>query len=340
VFSVACIIPVTGNTEGLETTLLSVLERRTDTCEVLVVLNTPYNDPYHLQGEIQILQAPAGTGLIDCINLGISASRAPIVHLLATGCEASHNWMEHALAHFDDPRVAAVTPVIYDRQDHERLLAAGVGYDRGGRRIICRSTRAANDSLSTTLGPLLQAAFYRKSALRAFGGGLPVAVGDELADIDLALSLRCAGWQLLLEPDCKIFASSMTELQPKGFSSGLWSERFYWRHITQTGGLRGLFLHSLVALQDLIRSRPWWNAPAQATGRLIAVCQLGHYSKYKLSLVAALRDAAAAEAQWQTGQKVSNIQSSVPRVQHRTDAPHRSVQPSERNKQRHSHRRR
>ena len=67
-FSLACIIPVIGDTEGLETTLLSVLERRTDDCEVLVVLNSPYSDPYRLQGEIQFLQAPQGTGLVGCIN--------------------------------------------------------------------------------------------------------------------------------------------------------------------------------------------------------------------------------------------------------------------------------
>lgn len=52
----ACIIPLVGNTEGLETTLVSVLERRPDGCEVLVVLNVPYHDPFGLQGEIQILE--------------------------------------------------------------------------------------------------------------------------------------------------------------------------------------------------------------------------------------------------------------------------------------------
>ena len=61
--SLACIIPVVGSTEGLETTLVSVLERRPEACEVFVVLNVPYHDPYHLQGEIQILQAPRGQGL-------------------------------------------------------------------------------------------------------------------------------------------------------------------------------------------------------------------------------------------------------------------------------------
>ncbi len=56
-----------GNTEGLETTLVSVLERRPEGCEVFVVLNVPYHDPYGLQGEIQILQAPLKQGWLTAL---------------------------------------------------------------------------------------------------------------------------------------------------------------------------------------------------------------------------------------------------------------------------------
>lgn len=205
----ACIIPALGNTESLETTLVSVLERRPDDCEVVVVLNAPYKDPYNLQGEIQFLQAPAKTDLISCLNLGISATQAPIVHLLASGYQVDEGWIGQALAHFNDPRVAAVTPTIYDANDHNHLLAAGVGYRRGGRKTIGRRLPQTTEQNSLdAIGPLFKAAFFRRSALNAIGG-LPVGVGEQLADVDLALSLRYAGWQIALEPKCRVFATTL-----------------------------------------------------------------------------------------------------------------------------------
>jgi GT2 family glycosyltransferase len=336
----ACIIPVVGNTHGLETTLVSVLERRPDTCEVLVVLNVPYHDPYGLQGEIQILQAPPEAGIVDCVNLGISTTCAPVVHLLATGLEANHGWIERALAHFDDPRVAAVTPLIYDRANHERLLAAGVSYGRGGRKNVHRSVPAEGEFSCAPIGPLIQAAFYRKSALDALGGGLPTDVGDHLADVDLSLSLRQAGWRLELEPDSQVFASSIDDQLPGGFSTGLWSERLYWRHFTEADKLAGLFSHPLVVLQELIKSKPPWKAPAQFIGRLVALCQPGHYRKHQQMLTASRNDARAEQAQSQTNLEVAAGPSRVPSAkQHRVDTPHQGVKPQNSNQQRHTYRR-
>ncbi len=239
----ACIIPALGNTESLETTLVSVLERRPDDCEVLVVLNAPYADPYNLQGEVQFLQAGANADLISCLNLGIAETKAPIVHLLASGCQVDDAWIEQALPHFDDPRVAAVTPAIYDANNHQQLLAAGVGYRRGGRKTICRTLPQADEESSLhSVGPLLQAAFYRKAALNAIGG-LPAGLGEQLADVDLALALRHARWQIELEPKCRVFAPAIEAPEANGFSTGLHAERLFWRHVPEVGGLVGLLAH-------------------------------------------------------------------------------------------------
>ena len=126
--SSACIIPVVGTADRLEGTLVSVLEHRPDNCEVIVVLNTSYDDPFELRGEIQFIEAPPATGLVGCINFGIAAATAPIVHVLASGFEASNGWLEKATQHFSDPRVAAVTPIVYDAAERDRLIAAGVGW--------------------------------------------------------------------------------------------------------------------------------------------------------------------------------------------------------------------
>lgn len=275
----ACIIPVVGSTEGLETTLLSVLERRGDDCEILVVANVPYDDPYSLQGEIQILQAPSSAGLVECVNLGIAATQSPIVHILANGLQACDGWTERALPHFENPLIAAVTPIIFDAADQQRILATGVRCGHDGRKVICRHDSVEPQPERQSIGPLLQAGFYRKSALAAIGG-IPTAVGDELADIDLALTLHKTGWQSQLEPQCRILAADINESTPAAFSFGLWSERFFWRHLNERGWLKSLLMHPFAVLADVISFKPW-KAPAQLRGRLSAIFQWAHYREYQ-----------------------------------------------------------
>jgi hypothetical protein len=285
VVSSACIIPVVGNTDGLESTLLSVLERRPDNCEVVVVLNTQYDDPFDLQSEIQFIKAPPAASTVDCINCGIAAAKAPIVHVLAKGFEAANGWLEKATQRFADPSVAAVIPLVYEIANPEQLLAAGVGYWRGGRRLICRRFPAPDHSSALVcVGPLLEAASYRKAALKLTGHGLPVSVGERLANIELAMTLKQAGWQIVVDPNCRVNAASVGETPLNGFHSGLCHERLFWHHAANLGWVRETFAHFGVALGDLVQCDPWWKAPAQALGRMVAVCQLGHYRQYRQTL--------------------------------------------------------
>ena len=76
------VIPVWGNLHLLEDTLVSVLENRPAHCEIIVVLDGPYDDPYQLTDELSYVLAPSGASLAESANLGIAASEAPVVHLL------------------------------------------------------------------------------------------------------------------------------------------------------------------------------------------------------------------------------------------------------------------
>ncbi len=297
----ACIIPVLGTTDGLETTLVSVLERRSDDCEVVVVLNVPYDDPYQLSGEVKFLQAPSHAGLVQCLNLGIGATRAPIIHTLACGYEVADGWLDKARIHFNDPRIAAVTPAIHAATDRTHIIAAGVGYHRGGSRIIARQAPKAvgGESLprpdEKLVGPLLQAAFIRQAALAAFGGVIPTAVGDHLADIDLALTLRSAGWQIRIDSQCQVFAPAIEEQQSVGFTGGLHAERLFWRHWAETGRIAGLVTHPLTVTGSIASNA--LQAPLHALGRLIGFCQLGSVRSYRKTLAAATVDAQQAYSQ-------------------------------------------
>jgi hypothetical protein len=306
----------------LEGTLVSVLEHRPDDCEVIVVLNTSYDDPFNLRGEIQFIEAPPATGLVGCINLGIAAATAPIVHVLASGFEAGNGWLEKATQHFLDPRVAAVTPIVYDAANRDRLIAAGIGWARGGRRAVGRVLPEKHSEISReSIGPLAVAGSYRKAALAPFSGGLPVAVGDHLADLDLALSLTLAGWTIPLDATCQVFGVPNEEPRGGGFKLGLWSERLFWRHARRLGLMRELLSHAtMVAAKSL-------QAPAQVLGRLAAICQLGHYATYRLMFDAAKRQMEAAQAGMPNSVATVKAGAESPAVpQRRVDAPHRKSQ--------------
>jgi GT2 family glycosyltransferase len=265
----ALVIPVVGSTEGLETTLLSVLERRPDHCEVIVATSAAYDDPYKLQGEIQILHAPPRAGLADCANLAIKSTTAPIVHILAVGAQATDGWIDRAARHFENPRVAAVVPFVHSAETPKSLLAVGVSYLGHGRKQICRNVNACEQ----IIGPQLGAAFYRKSVIDVIGG-IPSSVGDTLAEVDLAMVLRKAGWQIELEPACKVLAQKVDGCLPAGFRSAVWSQRLYWRHFTHDG-IAGLITHPFVQLAELARTKPWWKLPACTAGRLAGMLEFG-----------------------------------------------------------------
>ena len=52
------VIPVLGNLDRLEDTLVSVLANRPADCQVVVVLDQPYADPYDLKDEVQFIELP------------------------------------------------------------------------------------------------------------------------------------------------------------------------------------------------------------------------------------------------------------------------------------------
>ena len=171
----SCVIPVVGHAHGLETTLVSVLEHFPDDCEIIVVHSAKYDDPYDLKSELRFIEAPAKTGYVGCANLGIQASRSPIVHLLAAGLEATGGWAEAAMARFADPKVAAVAPVVCNQFDSDEILAAGICYRAGGQAEVRKSlppekasadsSRAGSGFISDRPGGLLspnRAEYFRR----------------------------------------------------------------------------------------------------------------------------------------------------------------------------------
>jgi hypothetical protein len=267
VAKLAIVIPALGGVDLWEEGLVSVLQHRPADSEVLVVLVEPYNDPYDLKDEVRFVHAPRDAGLVDCLQRGLDASHAPLVHFLASGRQVEEHWAERAVRHFDDPQVAAVVPATIS----ERAVWAGIRYSSGGRRGL----RAMSKTPGKTkiLGPELRAAFYRRAALEAIGG-LETAVGDELADVELALALRQAGLTVALEPESRVREGTDGAPRVGAFRRGLHAERLFWRNAPARGWTLSLLAHPGVLATALFTAGSPTSAASHLLGRLLGGCGL------------------------------------------------------------------
>lgn len=268
-------IPVWGNLKRLEDTLLSVLENRPDNCEVVVLLDEPYPDPYDLGDEVRFVAVPRGATHGETLNFALSICDAPIVHLLACGVEVREGWADTALDRFCDPQVAVVAPVVLDGDRVDQLLAAGVGYaSSGSTELLGHGCHAemAGQYRSQVLAPHLAAAFYRKSAWE-MAGRFATDVGDDYAYLDLALALEQAGLRTVLEPECRVVAYAGC---PAGaFRQAYDAERFFWRAAPRGGWARSVLLHAVRVMIELLVSFPRPAMLSRLAGRLCGMGEIG-----------------------------------------------------------------
>ncbi len=249
----AIIVSATGSIASLEGTLLSVLENRPADCEIIVALNQAYADPYDLKGEVRFVEQQSGAPPITRLNRALAATRAPFVHLLASGCEVTEGWTEPALSRFGDRQVASVGPLIMDALDRERIYAVGVRYRPGGARVLVGRglTQITPATESAVLGACGFAAFYRKAALD-FVGGPSCQLGPRQADVDLALVFQQAGFGFALEPRSRVFAAPEADAAETPFAKALHEERLFWRNLPDRSRAKALAAHAgLVALEAL-----------------------------------------------------------------------------------------
>src|SRR5262249_1941426 len=207
----------------------------------------------------------------------------------------------------------------------DELVSIGAQYRGHGRKAVCNNP-ASLDELAQPLAPRLWAAFYRRSALESIGG-LPTALGDDLAEIDVALVLHKAGCRFEVDQDCRVLARPAAD-SPSGFLSALYSERLFWRHFDNDGWIAGLLAHPLVTLAETVRARPWWRALAYAAGRLLGLMQPGQYRQCRQAVAAALAARERVRMQPPSPSPATQepaVQSTA--RQHRIDPPHSSGPP-------------
>ena len=281
----AIVISAVGSIESMEGTLVSVLENRPADCEIVVALDRPYSDPYALKGEVQFVPAANHSNLVACINQGIGATRSPFVHLLSSGCTVSEGWTEPALARFGDRRIASVAPVVMDAVDPTRILAAGLGYRLGGRRVLIArgETCLPPGPSSTTVGPCGFAAFYRRAALERVGG-LSSKLGLAQADVDLALALAKVGLGAVVEPSSRVVAPRQIEASESAFRRALHEERLFWRNLPNDRIGAAVTAHVGLVTMDLAKSVLRPSMLLGLAGRVLACCQIGSHVRHHAAL--------------------------------------------------------
>ena len=271
------IVPLMGDLKRFEDTLVSVLENQPERSEVVVVLNQPYDDPYALRGEVAFVEGPPGADLVDCFAHGLAESSGPVVHVIASGFEATPGWADAALARFAETDVAAVAPLVVDRDRRERILSAGLCWTAGGAmRRIAAGRRldqfVADDGI--LCGPELPAAFYRREALEKVGT-LRHHGSQSATAADLALALRKAGYRSVQEPGCVATATSDLFASPGAWREGVASEGLF-RRAAEAPGWKGSWAaHLGLVAMECLRSPLRPSLLARLGGRFWAALGFG-----------------------------------------------------------------
>jgi hypothetical protein len=288
------VIPTPANTAAMEETLVSVLEHRPDDCEIVVALGCEYADPWNIREEVRFVQAPAGSSLVGCVNLGMAASAGEVVHILAAGWRATEGWTDLPMERFEDDDVGAVVPLGVAADDRDHVVSAGVRCAVGGRRIdVAADTRwrhakaTACPPAGATLpqGPVLETGFWRSDVLGLAGRGFTTACGDATADADMAITLSRSGRRVVVEPYSHVIApaAATDKVRSRPFAAGLHAERLFWRSLAGSSILPALVMHVVEIVRHAVARAPLGTLP-MLVGRTVAVLQFGSYVSRFLQL--------------------------------------------------------
>jgi hypothetical protein len=288
--TLAIVVPAPTASERMEETLVSILENRPDDCEIVVALGFRYDDRWGIGEEVRFVQAPVGSGLVTCANLGIASTAAPVVHLLAAGWRATPGWTDAAVARLASGEVAAVVPVTVAAEDRERPVAAGIRVTRGGRRLAVAAQHGPLDvSTAEPDGPCLEAGFWRAEVLAAVGPGFAPICGESHADADMARALAVLGARVELEPESRVVAGPARR-RAGAFADALHAERVFWRSLTLRTLPVACVPHAAEVMRHAVMAGPVGTVPA-LVGRAVGFFQYG-------SMLRRVRELAAVAAEW------------------------------------------
>jgi GT2 family glycosyltransferase len=159
--------------------------------------------------QVRCLRSPHRRGFCRAVNAGIEAATSAVVELLNDDTEVEPDWAAPALAHFVEPSVAAVAPLVlqWDGSGQPTAIdSAGDRYYRGGvaaKRGRGEPPGPAYRRPCRVFGASACSAFYRRDLLLRVGV-FPEGFGAYFEDVDLSFRLHRAGGEIVFEPASRV----------------------------------------------------------------------------------------------------------------------------------------
>jgi GT2 family glycosyltransferase len=296
VLPLSVIIPSHNRPDLLRLCLASVMRHAPAGTEVLVVDDASpggaASSVAHSFPGIRSLRLSRQRGFCAAVNTGVAAAANPIVELLNDDTEVDAGWAEAALAHFADPKVVAVAPlVLYGPPGAEpRIDSAGDRYFVGGvaaKRGHGLPLRDRFLQASTVFGASASCALYRREALQAVGG-FPESFGAYFEDVDVSFRLNWAGFRTVYEPAARVWHRvSASYGQPKRRlleQQARNEERVFWRNMPARVLPRAVPWHVAVLMAKAWRRWHEGHLLPFLFGKLRVLCELGELISHRRSL--------------------------------------------------------
>ena len=209
---------------------------------------------------VKVIRTPKRLGFCKAANFGVQSASHEVVELLNDDTEVCAGWAEMALDAFEDPKVAAVAPLVlrWPGQIEGRAIidsagdayfASGVATKRGNGQVIEEKWMVPGP----VFGASGSSAFYRREVFLKVGA-YPESFGAYFEDVDLSFRLHWAGYDVVFQPCSKVLHRVSSSYGNPGLnrklleSQSLNEERVYWRNIPYQLLWRTVPLHLLALL--------------------------------------------------------------------------------------------
>ncbi len=243
---------------------------------------------------------PRRRGFCAAANAGLRAAQAPVVELLNDDTRVAAGWAAGAIAHFSDPAVAAVAPLVLRppaRDDRAPTVdSAGDGYFLGGvarKRGHGRPLAECHLRPCRVFGASASSGFYRRDAVLRVGA-FPEGFGAYFEDVDLAFRLNRAGYRAVFEPASRVYhwgaashgAAGRRLLEQQSRNE----EWVFWRNLPDGLVARGVLWHLAVLVGKAWRR---WDEGTLAPfigGRVRSLSQVRETIRHRRRLARAFPD--------------------------------------------------
>jgi GT2 family glycosyltransferase len=280
------IIPSYNRPDLLRLCLASVVRHAPAGIEVLVVDDASpgaaASSVANSFADVRSLRLSRQRGFCAAVNAGVAAAANPIVELLNDDTEVGAGWADAAVAHFADPKVVAVAPLVLCGPPGAapRIDSAGDCYFVGGVAAKRGHGLPLQDRFlktSSVFGACASCAFYRRDALQAVGG-FPESFGAYFEDVDVSFRLNWAGFRIVYEPAARVWHRVSASYGPPRRrlleQQARNEERVFWRNMPAEALPRALPLHAAVLMAKAWRRWHEGQLLPFLFGKLRVLCEL------------------------------------------------------------------